>query len=194
MKPTMDTPAASRINTKQMTLIGLVTAITCIISPFTFPIPFSPVPLSLATLVFYISIFILGYKAATLSCVVYLLLGTAGLPVFSGFGSGLAKLAGPTGGYLLGYLFLTLIAGFFVEKFQGKYRYVFYTAGMVCGTAVMYMFGTLYLAWQLDLTFFQGLAAGVIPYLPGDTLKIVIALILGPTLRKRLNTIQQIAL
>ena len=190
MNHTPNTPAASRINTKQMALIALVTALTCIISPFTVPIPLSPVPLSLATLVFYISIFILGYKAATLSCVIYLLIGFAGLPVFSGFGSGRAKLAGPTGGYLFGYLFLTLIAGFFVEKFQGKYRYFFYGVGMVCGTAVMYTFGTLYLAWQLDLTFLQGLAAGVIPYLPGDTLKIVIALIFGPMLKKRLAMIQ----
>lgn len=127
---------------------------------------------------------------ATLSCLVYILIGIAGLPVFSGFGSGLAKLSGPTGGYLAGYLFLTLIAGFFVEKSQGKYRYVFYTLGLILGTAVMYMLGTIYLAWQLDLTFLQGLAAGVIPYLPGDTAKIVIALIVGPAMRKRLNTIR----
>lgn len=189
MNQTQSTPTTNRIGTKQMALIGLITAITCILSPFTFPIPISPVPLSLSTLVLYISVFILGYKAATLSCLIYLLLGIAGLPVFSGFGAGLAKLAGPTGGYLAGYLSLTLIAGLFVEKFQGKYRYVFYIIGMILGTAVMYALGTLYLSWQLNLSFLQGLAAGVIPYLLGDALKIVIALILGPALRKRLNEI-----
>ena len=88
---------SSNVNTRQMVLIALVTAITCILAPFSIPIPFSPVPISFTNLVLYISIFVLGYRSATASYIVYLLLGFVGLPVFSGFTGGVGKLAGPTG-------------------------------------------------------------------------------------------------
>ena len=91
--------------TKQMVLIGVVTAITCILAPMSVPLPITPVPISLTNLVLYVSVFLLGWKSATVSYIVYLLIGFAGLPVFSGFTGGLAKLAGPTGGYLIGMIF-----------------------------------------------------------------------------------------
>ena len=59
-------------------------------------------------------------------------------------------------------------------------------AGLILGSLVTYLFGTIWLSLQMDLTFVQGLFAGVIPYLPGDALKIVLALLLGPQLRRRL--------
>ncbi|MCB7305011.1 biotin transporter BioY [Bariatricus massiliensis] len=177
------------MNTRQMVLIALMTAVTCILAPFSIPIPISPVPISLTNLVLYISVFILSWKQATLSYAVYLLLGIAGLPVFSGFAGGLAKVAGPTGGYLAGFIFLTILSGFVIQKSSGKYRYLFYTLGLLLGTAVMYVFGTFWLAAQMNLTFAQGLAVGVLPYLPVDIIKIVIALVLGPILRKRLCNI-----
>ena len=111
---------AKCLTTKQMTLIALMTALTCILSPLSIPLPFSPVPISFTNLVLYFSVFILGRKFSTISYIVYLLIGLAGLPVFSGFSGGPAKVAGPTGGYLIGFLFLTWIAGFFVEHFKGK--------------------------------------------------------------------------
>lgn len=188
MKQTTTHPS-TLTNTRQMVLIALMTAITCILAPCSIPLPFSPVPISFTNLVLYISIFVLGYKAATVSYIVYLLLGLVGLPIFSGFSGGLGKLAGPTGGYLIGFIFLTLIAGLFVDKSEGKYRYVLYVAGMVLGTAVTYAFGTIWLAKQMSLTFMQGLAVGVIPYLPGDTAKIIIAMIIGPVLKKRINNL-----
>ncbi|XCP85636.1 biotin transporter BioY [Roseburia hominis] len=180
----------TKFNTRQLVLIALMTAITCILAPFSIPIPFSPVPISFTNLVLYISIFVLGYKMATVSYLVYLLLGFVGLPVFSGFTGGLAKLAGPTGGYLVGFIFMTIIAGFFVEKCHGKYRHALSLAGMVLGTAVCYAFGTVWLAKMMNLTFAQGLATGVIPYLPGDAVKMIAALIVGPTLQKRVGNLQ----
>ena len=82
----------------------------------------------MTNLVLYISVFILSWKQATLSYAVYLLLGIAGLPVFSGFAGGLAKVAGPTGGYLASFfIFLTILSGFVIQKSSGKYRYLFYT-------------------------------------------------------------------
>ncbi len=171
-----------RITTKELTLIGLMTAITCILGPLSIPLPFSVVPISFTNLAIYFTVFLLGWKKGTISYLIYFLIGLVGVPVFSGFSGGIGKIAGPTGGYLAGFLFLAIISGLFIEKFRGKLY--MYAAGMVLGLAVTYMFGTAWLAYQLELSFTEGLFMGVIPYIPGDIVKIAAALILGPVLRK----------
>ena len=114
---TVNSTTTTTLSTRKLVLIALMTAITCIFAPMAIPIPVSPVPISLTNLVIMISIYVLGFKDATISYIVYLLLGLVGLPVFSGFTGGLGKLAGPTGGYLIGFIFLALISGLFVDKF-----------------------------------------------------------------------------
>ena len=171
-----------KISIRQMTMIALMTAVTCILGPLAIPLPFSPVPISFTNLAVYFSLFVLGANSATVSYLVYLLIGMVGLPVFSGFTGGFAKMAGPTGGYLVGFIFMAWIAGFFVDRFQGKR--VLQAAGMILGTVVAYIFGTAWLCVQSNLTFGAGLAAGVIPYIPGDLIKIVAALAVGPALRQ----------
>lgn len=166
---------------KEMTVIGLMTAVICIAAPFSIPIPVSPVPLSLTNFVIFITVYILGLKGGALSVLIYLVLGTAGLPVFSAFGGGLGKVAGPTGGYLIGFLFLALIQGLFLKVFPKKN--IAAILGMILGMAVCYAFGTAWLAWQMNQSFLASLGIGVIPYLPGDAVKIMIAAIVGPKLR-----------
>ena len=78
-----------------MTIIALMTAVTCILGPLSIPLPFSPVPISFTNLAIYFSVFVLGTYSATVSYLVYLLMGMVGLPVFSGFSGGFGKLAGP---------------------------------------------------------------------------------------------------
>ena len=162
-----------KIRTKQMVLIALMTAVTCVLGPLSIPLPFSPVPIFLA-------IFVLGMKSGTISFIIYLLLGAIGVPVFSSFRGGLQVLAGPTGGYLIGFIFLALIMGFALEHFDRKL--VPTIIGMIIGMAVCYAFGTVWLAKLLSLSFKEGLMMGVIPYLPGDAAKIIIAAIVGPKL------------
>ena len=91
---------------QDLTLIALMAALTCILGPMSIALPFTPVPISFTNLVIYFSIMVIGMKRGTISYLVYLLIGAVGLPVFSGFSGGLAKLAGPTGGYLVGFIFL----------------------------------------------------------------------------------------
>lgn len=176
---------SKRFTTRRIVLIAMITAVTCILAPFSIPIPVSPVPISLTNLVLLISIYVLGWKDATISFLVYLLLGAAGLPVFSGFAGGLGKIAGPTGGYLIGFIFMTIIAGIFVERFFDK-RFLI-VLGMALSTAVAYIFGTTWLAFQMEIPFTSALSIGVLPYLPGDTAKIILAVITGPLLRTRLH-------
>lgn len=183
---TVPGPAAKPLLTvKQITLTGLMTAVFCLLGPLSLHIPISPVPISLGMLAIYFVTSVLGLKLGTISVLAYILLGLAGLPVFTDFTGGPGKLLGPTGGYIIGYVFMALICGFFVDK--GGNRIASEILGMVLGTAVCYLFGTLWLAYQASYTFGQALAVGVLPYIPVDAIKLVIALFVGRQLRSRLS-------
>lgn len=171
-----------RFTVRQLTVIGLMTAVTCILAPLSLPI--GPVPISLTNLAIYFSLYILGMKKGTISYLVYLLIGFIGVPVFSGFTSGPEKLFGPTGGYLIGFLPMALIAGFLIDRFFSSKTICF--LGMVTGTIVCYSFGTVWLAYQAHLDWKSALFAGVIPFIPGDIIKILFAMLAGPQIRKQL--------
>lgn len=168
-----------------MAMIGLMSAVICILGPLSISIPVSPVPISLGLLGVAFAVYMLGMKKGTLSVLIYLLLGLVGLPVFSSFSGGLGKLFGPTGGYLIGYIPMALIVGFFVEKWPSKIW--LHLVGLVLGTASCYLLGTLWLSYQAGMSFTAALAAGVIPFIPADIVKILIVLLLGSLLRKRLQ-------
>ncbi|MCR4842653.1 MAG: biotin transporter BioY [Eubacterium sp.] len=168
----------SRLTIKEMALTAVMSAVLCVLAPLSLPI--GPVPISLATLFVYISVYVLGTRLGTLSVVIYLLLGAVGLPVFSGYSGGIFKLAGPTGGYLIGYIPLAIISGIFVHRFAMKI--VPSILGMIVGTAVLYALGTAWLAMSASMEFTAALAAGVIPFIPGDLVKIAVTAIVGPRL------------
>ncbi len=169
---------------KQITLAGLMTAVFCLLGPLSLNIPISPVPISLGMLALYFVTSVLGMKLGTFSVLAYILLGLAGLPVFTGFTGGAGKLLGPAGGYIIGYIFMALICGFFVDKWGN--RLIMEILGMVLGTAVCYLFGTVWLAYLASYTFYQALAAGVLPYIPLDAVKLAIALLVGRQIRARI--------
>lgn len=172
------------MNTKRTALIGLMTAVICVLGPVSFPLPISPVPVSLGVLGILLASYLLGMKWGTVSCLVYLLIGLAGVPVFTGFSGGLGKVLGPTGGYLIGYIFLSLFTGFSAGKWPAKWP--LHLAGMILGAAAMYLFGTLWLAYLMKYSFLEALWAGVILYIPADLIKMVITLSLGGLIRRRL--------
>lgn len=173
------------MKTKEITMIGLMAALTCIAGPLSLPLPFSPVPISLTNLAVYFAVYLLGMKRGTISYCVYLLLGLVGMPVFSAFTSGPAKILGPTGGYLIGFVFMAVICGWFVDRWNGKPvpRFI----GMVAGTAVCYAFGTAWLAFQAKMSFGAALAAGVLPFLLGDAVKIILSIAVGMPVRVRVR-------
>lgn len=172
-----------KTNVQEMVLIAVMAAVTCILGPLSVPIGI--VPISLTNFAVYLAIYVLGCKRGTVSYIVYLLIGLVGVPVFSGFSGGVGKLFGPTGGYLIGFIFMALICGWCIDKFQCKLVPSF--IGMVLGTVMCYVFGTAWLAFQASMSFSAALAAGVLPFIPGDLAKIVIAAVIGPQLRCRLT-------
>ncbi len=177
-----------KLPVRQIAVIGLMTAVTCILAPFSIPI--GPVPISLASFSIYISLYVLGMKEGTLSYLMYLLMGLIGLPVFSGFTSGPQKLFGPTGGYLIGFIPMALLAGMVVDhsaKAKEKaWNKVLCFGGMVLGTAVCYILGTAWLAYQANLDWKAALFAGVVPFIPGDLAKMAVAALIGPKIRRQL--------
>ena len=170
---------------KDMAVTAVMTSLLCILGPWAFSIPLSPVPISLCSMGIYFALYLLEIKLGTLSVLLYVLLGTAGLPVFTGFSGGIGKLLGPTGGYVIGYLFLALICGFFITHFPESFP--LHPLGFLLGTAVLYLLGTLWLQYQLSLSFPAALMIGVIPYIPGDVAKLILALLTAIPLKKQLK-------
>ena len=172
--------------TRSLVLIGVMAAVTCVLGPLSIPLPFSPVPISLTHIAVYLAAYVLGMKAGTVSYLIYLLLGAVGMPVFSGFQGGIAKLLGPTGGYLIGFILTALTAGFFIERFSGK---ALHFAGMAAGAGFCYVLGTAWFMYQMNMSLASSLSLCVLPYLPGDLIKIILCLIIGPQIRSRVQSV-----
>lgn len=164
-----------------LAMIAVMAAVTCVLAPMAVPI--GPVPISLTNLVIYISLYLLGWKRGTASFVVYLLIGAVGMPVFSGYEGGLGKLAGPTGGYLIGFIPMAILAGLVIDKFRNRGIQM---AGMIVGTAVCYVFGTAWFCIQAGYAVEAALGLCVFPFIPFDLAKMVIAMAFGPMIRGRL--------
>ena len=170
------------MNTKFLTSTALMTAGLCIIGPLSVPI--GPVPGSLTNLAIYLLIYTLDARRGTIACLLSMLIGLIGLPVFSGFSGGPGKLLGPTGGYIIGYLPMTFLIGLVIERYYENR--VLCILAMEASTWILYLFGSAWLSYQANMTFPAALAVGGIPFILVDLAKICIAALLGPSIRKRI--------
>lgn len=166
-----------------LTMTAAFSAAMAILAPWS--VPLGPVPLSLCTLVIYLSAWLLAPGRAAAATAVYVSMGAVGLPVFSGFLGGMGRLVGPTGGYILGYLPLSVICALSAKRFAPR-RWLC-MLGMVLGTVVLYVVGTAWFCVQTGTPVEGALAVCVLPFLPGDLIKMAVALLLGPVLRDRLS-------
>ena len=168
---------------RKMAIIALMTAVLCILAPISIPVFISPVPISLGVLAVYLTAYVLSPLDATISVIIFILLGTFGLPVFSGYSGGLSKLVGPTGGYIIGFLFTVYISSLFIHMKKGI---IFDVIGMITGLALCYILGTIWFSYQQGKGFIASLLLCVVPFLIGDAIKIIVAVILGTQINKRL--------
>lgn len=173
------------MNTKKMTLIALMTAIMCILGPVSIPI--GPIPISFTNLAIYLAVYLIGTKYATCSYLIYYLLGIFGLPVFSGFQGGFSKAVGPTGGCLIGFFFMAVISGIFIEKFRDSR--VMQLVGMILGTIAVYTMATLWFSYVMSKTIVESFFICVAPFIIGDLIKMVIAMKVGSEIMKRVNIV-----
>ena len=173
------THAARRGKTYRMAMTALMAAVTCVLAPMAIPI--GPVPISFTNLAIYLSLYLLGWKRGTVSYLVYVLIGAVGVPVFSGFTGGLGKLAGATGGYIVGFIPMAVIAGLVIDRYRNRGLQL---AGMIVGTAVCYAFGTawfvtVYLQGGKAVSVLSALLLCVVPYLLPDLLKLTLAAVIA---------------
>ena len=171
--------------TKMLVICALFASLTALCAWIALPI--GPVPISLATLAVMLCGQVLGWKYGVLSQAVYILLGLAGVPVFAGFRASSA-LMGPTAGYILGYLPCALVGGLSLPRLQKALwgRCLL----LALGTLACYALGTV---WFMHLTgrgLAESLSLCVLPFLPGDGAKIIVAALLSPRLRKALSSLR----
>lgn len=176
----METTKRSSVYPLAMT--AMMAALISAVSPFAIPI--GPISLSLCTLMLYMTPYILGWRRGAVAVLIFILLGAAGIPVFTGFQGGIGKVLGPTGGYIAGYIPLVVITGLAVRFFSRNRILQF--LGMIAATAVLYTLGTAWFCFQADSDLTSALALCVYPFIPGDLIKMVFAMTMGPVLRERL--------
>ncbi len=150
------------------------------------PLPFSPVPVTLQTFFVLLAGASLGSGLGALSQAGYMLLGAAGVTVFTGAGSGLLYLSGPTGGYLAGFI----AASFFIGCFIGRAKNLISVFALFClASATILACGVLWLKVVLGYSFLKLMLIGFLPFVPGDMLKALFAAAIYMKLRTRLKEI-----
>ncbi len=146
-------------------LLAALTAVGAYIA-----IPIGPVPIVLQNLFILLMGLLLGRRWGVAAVSVYILAGACGLPVFAGGAGGIGRIAGPTGGYLLGFIPAVYIIGIIVEKLPK--RLVIDIIAMILGSAVVYLCGICWLKVLTNMTWTKTLAVGFYPFIIGDALKI----------------------
>ncbi|MDR2101247.1 MAG: biotin transporter BioY [Treponema sp.] len=185
----METVIIGQPKRKTITGLTLTALFAALIAAGTFiaiPLPFSPVPVVLQNMFALLAGLVLGPLRGGAAVGLYLIAGAIGAPVFAGAAGGVARMLGPTGGFLLGYLLSALTAGFIAGN-PGKHRSpspVRIILAVAAGFLIVYVPGVLWLKRSLDVSWLRALGAGFFPYLIGDALKGIIAGIIAPRLRR----------
>ncbi|MDE5973732.1 MAG: biotin transporter BioY [Eubacterium sp.] len=168
-----------KFKTVDIVYIGLFAALIAVCAWISIPMTVS---FTLQTCAVCLTAGLLGWKRGTLTVIIYILLGMIGLPVFTGFKSGIAAVTGPTGGYIVGFIFTALIVGFAADKLGKKlWMNVIF---MAIGILVCYLFGTIWFMIAYKVTFASALTTCVVPFLIPDAVKIAVAAILVNRLKK----------
>lgn len=171
--------------TQQLTLAALCCALCAVFSQLQIPLP--PVPISLSLLAVHIAGVLLGARWGTASICAYVLLGAVGVPVYAGFTGGVSVLFGPTGGYLAGYILCATLDARLARRFGFTRRGLW--LAMAAGTLACYALGTAWFMFSTGTGLLGSLTACVLPFLPGDAVKIALAVLLCLRLRGPLRAL-----
>ena len=172
--------------TRGLALSAIFAAILSISSLVSVPLPFTPIPITLQVMVVFLIVAMLGPVYGTYSCLLYLFLGVAGLPVFAGATSGIPVILSPAGGYLLGFPVGTLIGGLLARSLaeSRKADAVRVSAAIFSTLFIIYLAGFLWLAAYSKLTPFQAFLIGIVPFIGIDVLKAIITIPIALSLRR----------
>jgi len=187
-----------RISTKDLTKMALLAALLCVSAYINIPLGFTPARLTLQTMIINLTAILLTPGQSFLTVLVYVLIGFAGVPIFSGGEGGPAKLFGPTGGYIMAFLAAAPAMSFtkmYFEKLVRKVvsnetraRLIAYSVNaIVVGMIIVYLIGTIYMKLMLGRTWAQVLLMAVVPFIPLDIVKCILAAVIGVPLKKTLD-------
>ncbi|MFA5537123.1 MAG: biotin transporter BioY [Bacillota bacterium] len=168
------------MKTKEMLMCALMVAVLAVLAQIAIPI--GPVPFTMSIMGVFLAGGLLGSRLGAVTMLVYLLLGAFGLPIFSGTKGGFAVIAGPTGGFLWGYVIAAYLVGYFYQG-DGKFnsKRLNFSLGAVLGLVVIYTLGVIQLKFVLGLGTLEALAMGVTPFIIPDLIKIfLVAIIIIP--------------
>lgn len=171
--------------TASICLIGVTAAILIIMAQISIPLPFG-VPMTMQSFAVMLAAILLGRRNGTLCVCIYLLLGAAGLPVFSNFSGGFSRLIGPTGGFLWSFPCMSFIIGL-GNQYRSKHKAVF-VFSLILGNAVNLLCGTLFYAFIQHVSFMTAVTVCITPFLLPTIIKIFLAATLGINLQKRLSS------
>ncbi len=186
VKSISDRPYKANLSPSRLTVSALFTALIAVLAQFAVPVPFSPVPFTGQVLGIFLAGNLLGKRAGLLSVTAYLLLGAAGAPVFSLARGGLHVLTGPGGGYLWGFVPGVYIIALIMER-TNRPGILKTAAAMLAALAVIYLCGALQLSLIMGYNAYQAIMVGVLPFLPLDFLKALLAAYLGLQVKKTLH-------
>lgn len=172
--------------TLKLCICALFAALTAVLSQISIPLP--PIPINLATFSVFLAGALLGAKYGALSQTVYVLLGAIGVPVFSSFRGGIDVIVGPTGGYIVGYILAAALVGWIVDRYGLQIRVL--VIAMFSGFLTYMICGTCYYMFLTKSGLIAALMACVVPFLIGDFLKMVLAIVLARKLRPILSKLK----
>ena len=174
----------SRMSTFYLSLCALFAALSAVLSQLAIPI--GPVPINMVHISIFMAAGLLGAKYGTLSQAVFVLMGIVGIPVFANMGSGFGTLMGPTGGFIVGNLLCTLVAGLIIDRWGRSVKAL--VSAMCAGYVATYLFGvSWFMFWSNNLaaapreealTIVGALVLVMFPFLPGEILKVAISVVL----------------
>jgi biotin transport system substrate-specific component len=150
------------------------------------PIPYSPVPITLQVLAIYLTTTLLGPVYGALACLIYLVIGAAGLPVYAGANSGVSILLGPTGGYLFSYPIAALLGGLVSRRRSNSRRSDIVRVSIASAVAlvVIYAMGVVWLGAYLRTDLFKAVLLGAVPFIPVDVAKAFVAIPIAVRIRR----------
>jgi biotin transport system substrate-specific component len=169
-----------------MTLTALFAALTAAGTFIAIPLPFSPVPVVLQNLFALLAGLVLGPALGSAAVGLYLLAGAIGAPVFAGASGGFVRFLGPTGGFLIGYLLAALTAGLIAGRPRPEIKTPLWRIilAVLAGFLIIYVPGVIRLKFVIDKPWAAALAAGFTPFIIGDVLKGIAAVLIAPRLRR----------
>ena len=173
-------PAGTRNLLRNGLLVVGLSLFLSLCAQASFHLPFTPVPITLQTLGVLLTGAALGSRRGALAMLVYLAEGAAGLPVFAGGSGGFIHLLGFTAGYLWSYPIAAFVVGLLCEKRLDR-RFLTSAIAMLPGSVIIYAMGIPWLAVVLHISITKALLLGLVPFIPGDLLKLIIAAALLPT-------------